>query len=625
MADPVNNSPAFVDYTSRDYYSLREDLILRIKESLPAWNGDDPADFGVALVETFAYMGDVVNYYIDRVANESYLPTATQRQSILNLAANYGYIPAGYRAASVGVQFTNEAESAVTLPAGTELLANVTVGDSVFDLIYTIPTETIVPAADGGTLGEVTATAFNYEDISKRPENAAQSETDIAAELIGASTGQPDQVYRLSEPQVIEDSVEVYVQTEETFEPWSVVDNLIDYGPYDSVVTVTSDANDFTYITFGDGVSGRIPTRFAVIKAVYKIGGSSVGNVAPNLIDELYRVPGLSDAQVASLGTTLTVTNPAAGVGGEAPEDDASIKENAPKALTALNRAVSLSDFSALALQVSGVGKANAVAATNTSVTLYAAPQRNVTSVDQFPGYTENPNDGGVLLQEYYDIKSDIETAFVGKTLIGTSLTVSPPTYVEASVEIFYTKFDQFQEVTLETNVLKAVLDYFSYNNSEFGQVIHPEEIEAFIRNIPGIRNARVNALYRTADSAERDILIGAANEIFVFLTDNIVITPLSSNANLLSLAASPGTLAPTFTPEFYNYSIVVPDGTTSLTVVADTQSDSSTLTVNGNPAVSESPVNVSTPVGITNVLVGVRAASGLVFNTYTISVTRNA
>jgi hypothetical protein len=625
MADPVNPTPTFIDYTSRDYYSLREDLILRVKESLPAWNGDDPADFGVALVESFAYMGDVVNYYIDRVANESYLPTATQRQSILNIAANYGYVPAGYRAASLSVQFTNEAESAVVLPAGTELLANVTVGDTVFDLIYTIPTTTTVPAAVGETVGEITTTAFNYEDIASRPENAAQSETDIAGELVGTSTGQPDQVYRLADPQVIEDSVLVYVQSEEVFEPWTVVPNLIDYGPFDSVVTVTNDANDFTYITFGDGVSGRIPPRFSIIKTTYKVGGSSIGNIATNLVNELFRIPGLTDAQVASLSTTLTVTNSTPGVGGEAPEDDESIKENAPKALTALNRAVSLNDFAALALQVPDVGKAKAVADTYSSVTVYVAPQRNVSSVDQFPGYTENPNDGGVLLQEWYDIQSDIAEFLTNKTLIGTSVTISPPTYVEVSLEVFYTKFDQFQEVTLETNILKSVLDYFAYNNSEFGQVIHPEEIEAFIRSITGVRNARVNALYRTADSSERDILIGEPNEIFVFLTDNIVISPLSSNANLLTLAASPGTLAPTFSPTFYTYSLVVPDGTTSITVVGDTQSDTSTLTVNGAPAVSESSVNVATPVGVTNVLIGVRAADGLVFNTYTIAVTRNA
>ena len=625
MADSVNNLPTFVDYTSRDYFSLREDLILRIKESLPAWNGDDPADFGVALVESFAYMGDIVNYYIDRVANEGYLPTATQRQSILNIAANYGYTPAGYRAASLPIQFTNEAETAVVLPAGTELLAEVTIGDAVFDLIYTIPTQTTVPAAVGETVGEVTTSAFNYEDISKRQENLATGPTDINGELLGVSNGQPDQAYRLAEPQIIDGSVEVYVQSEEVFEPWQVVEDVIDYGPFDAVVTLTTDANDFVFVTFGDGVSGRIPPRFSVLKAVYKIGGSGSGNIAANLVTEIYRVPELSDSEVATLATTLSVTNPSAGVGGESPESNESIKVNAPKALTALNRAVSLSDFSALALQVAGVGKANAVAATSASVTLYVSPQRNVSSVDQFPGYTENPNDGGVLLQEWYDIQSDIAEFFTNKTLIGTSVTVSPPTYVEASVEIFYTKFDQFQEVTLETNILKAVLDYFDYNNSEFRQVIHPEEVEAFVRAVTGVKNARVNALYRTADSAERDILIGEPNEIFVFLTDNIVVTPLSSNANLLTLAASPGTLAPTFSPTFYNYSLVVPDGTTSVTVLPDTQSDTSTLTVNGAAAVSESSVNVAVPVGISNIVIGVRAADGLTFNSYTITVTRNA
>jgi hypothetical protein len=625
MADSVNNSPTFVDYTSRDFYSLRDDLVLRVRESLPAWSGEDPADFGVAMVEAFAYMGDVVNYYLDRVANESYLPTATQRQSILNIAATYGYIPAGYRAATLEVQFTNEAEQQVILPAGTELLANVPVGDTVLDLIYTIPEQTVVPAAEGESLGVATATALNYEDVSRRTENAPTSEFDIAGELVGTSDGQPDQVFRLSEPQTIDGSVEVYVQSGEFFEKWTVVPNLIDYNPFDAVVTVFSDANDFTYVVFGDGVSGKIPPRFAPIKAVYKIGGSSVGNIGTNFVNELYRVPGLSDSEVASLSTTLAVTNTSPGVGGQAPEDNESIKENAPRALTALNRAVSLADFSALSLQVPGVGKAKAIAEVPASVTLYVSPQRNLSSVDQFPGFTDNPNEGGVLLQEWFDIKDDVKDFLTDKTLIGTSVTVSPPTYVEASVEIFYTRLEQFQEVTLETNILKAVLDYFSYNNVTFNQVIHPEEIESLVRQITGVRNARVNALYRSADDAARTILIGQPNELFVFLTDNITITPLSTNANLVSLATSLGTLSPAFSPNFYNYAITVPNGTISVNVTPSTQSDTSTLTVDGVVKTSGQANTVGTPVGITTVLIGVAAADGITFNTYTLTITRNA
>lgn len=625
MADSVNNTPVSVDYTSRDYYSLREDMILRIKENLPAWNGEDPADFGVSLVEAFAYMGDLVNYYIDRVANESYLPTATQRQSILNIAANYGYVPAGYRAAALEVQFTNSSASQVVLPAGTELLATVTVGDRTLDLIYTIPGATTVAGQVGEEPGVATTAAYHYEDIAQRPENAAQSGTDIAGETVAVSNGQPDQYYRLNESQVIDGSVRVFVQNGDFFEPWTQVAHLTDYGPFDSVFEVVTDANEFTYIEFGDGVSGSIPNRFAVIKAAYNVGGGSIGNIAANLLSEIYRVPGLSSAEVATLSTTLEVTNTAAGIGGQAPEASASIKEKAPQALTALNRAVSLKDFSSLALQVPTVGKAKAVADYWTSVTMYVAPQRNEASVDQFPGYTDNPNDGGVLLQEWYDVQTEVETFMEDKLLIGTSLTVSPPTYTEASLEVFYTKFDQFQDVTIETALLKAVLDYFSYNSSSFGQVIFPQQIEAELAKITGVKSISVANLYRTADSAERATLVGADNEIFVFLTDNITISQLSSDANLQNLTATPGVFSPTFTPNFYNYSLVVPNGTTQIAITATTQSASATLTVNNLATDSGVARNVTISVGVVNIPIVVLAADGVTRQTTTLTVTRNA
>jgi hypothetical protein len=119
MTAPVSNIPVAIDYTSRDFYALREDLIQLVKDrvntdSSKQWSGDDPSDFGVALIEAFAYVGDLTNYYIDRIANESYLPTATQRKSIINLAKLYGYIPTGYRSAQVSVEFTNSYKAEIT-------------------------------------------------------------------------------------------------------------------------------------------------------------------------------------------------------------------------------------------------------------------------------------------------------------------------------------------------------------------------------------------------------------------------------------------------------------------------------------------------------------------------------
>jgi hypothetical protein len=107
MTASANQVPVSVDYTGRDYYALREQLIARVQERVPGWKGNDANDFGLALVEAFAYMGDLINYYIDRVANESYLGTATQRETLLNIANMYGYSPAGYVSAIAPLTFTS--------------------------------------------------------------------------------------------------------------------------------------------------------------------------------------------------------------------------------------------------------------------------------------------------------------------------------------------------------------------------------------------------------------------------------------------------------------------------------------------------------------------------------------
>ena len=98
----INEIPLTIDYTSRDYEALREELVARIKERIPEWNGADNSDFGVVLAEAFAYLGDVANYYIDRIANESFLSTATQRESILAIAETAEDDPGGDRRAIGG-------------------------------------------------------------------------------------------------------------------------------------------------------------------------------------------------------------------------------------------------------------------------------------------------------------------------------------------------------------------------------------------------------------------------------------------------------------------------------------------------------------------------------------------
>ena len=74
-----------IDYLTKDYEGFREAMLAMIPTRLPEWTDRSERDFGVVLVELVAYVADLLSYYQDRVANEAYLGTATQRRSVTEL------------------------------------------------------------------------------------------------------------------------------------------------------------------------------------------------------------------------------------------------------------------------------------------------------------------------------------------------------------------------------------------------------------------------------------------------------------------------------------------------------------------------------------------------------------
>lgn len=89
---------ATFDYTSRDYLSIRQDLINRAAQLVPEWDSTDASEFGNVFIDLWAYMGDILHFYIDRAASETFLDTATQRESVLAIANLMDYVPASARA-----------------------------------------------------------------------------------------------------------------------------------------------------------------------------------------------------------------------------------------------------------------------------------------------------------------------------------------------------------------------------------------------------------------------------------------------------------------------------------------------------------------------------------------------
>src|SRR4029077_5976306 len=87
----VQNRPGLsaIAYRSGTWREFRASLLasLSTQEHAPlarlTTRGDD--DFTIALLDAFASVADVLTFYQERIANEGYLRTATERRSILEL------------------------------------------------------------------------------------------------------------------------------------------------------------------------------------------------------------------------------------------------------------------------------------------------------------------------------------------------------------------------------------------------------------------------------------------------------------------------------------------------------------------------------------------------------------
>lgn len=517
MSTPVSPIPVTIDYTSRDYYSLREALIARVQARVNTnaetkWSASDPADFGVALVEAFAYMGDLISYYIDRVANEAFIETATQRDTILSIAQSYGYVPAGYRQAQVELFISNPTLTEdITIPKGTVVSGEIVINDAV-DTVYFTTNESLVltvsPALTSGTI-----TATEGRSIQRISTNANQY-----GEVIGTSSQTPQMSFKLSKTGVVDGTVTVYIEDGASYSKWTQVQHLLDYGPKDLVYTVTTDEFDNVFINFGDGISGAIPTLNLAVRAEYVVGTGSLGNVAANTLTSFVFVPGLSEVELTGFQAQVSVTNVAAAVGGANPESNEQIRFAAPLALKSSNRAVTLADYENLAVTVTGVGKANAVANVWTSVTLYISPSRNSGDTDPAPGLDEN----GDPTQEYFRLKEDVETFLEDKKLIGTTVSIQPPVYQDIVVQIQYVKLPQYTATEVETALRLLILNEFSYSQMSFQQTLYPQDFEYKAQQSIGVKTAKVLALYRVGGVVEPSTLVSEQDEIFRLSTSNL-------------------------------------------------------------------------------------------------------
>ena len=330
----------------RSFQQLRDEAIERLQAACPAWTDLSPSDPGIALVEAFAYLTQVMLYRLNRVPEKQY-------NAFLQLL---GITPLPPAAATTRLQFsrTGAGTDAITIPAGTRVAA----GSVVFT--------TVGPVQIDEGAARTEALAFHGEVI----EN----------ELLGLATGAPGLELTVSRPPIVapmSDGLDLVIAVEETealppearairigdktFRVWREVNSFANLRPNERVFTAdrrkgiirfspaADIADEHGVLRQGNAALGAVPPHGREIRASYRTGGGAAGNVAAEALTTIRdAVPGIA------------VTNPMAASGGRDAESFENTLIRGPTDFQRLERAVTARDVEALARRASGVARAKA-------------------------------------------------------------------------------------------------------------------------------------------------------------------------------------------------------------------------------------------------------------------------
>lgn len=317
--------PRSLDYTSRDFDALRARLIALVRSVFPDWSDFSVASFGNVLIEMYAFVGDVLGYYLDAQARESRLVTATQRRNVIALARMLGYRLHGARAAMAEVVFTlaQPAAAAVRIPAGTVVRTREVTEPVRFQLMADV----VFAPGQVQARGAVEHSTAHTElyDLRGLPD------LDLVAERTPFLDGSASVVAGNGS--------------------YTEVESLLGSGPNDRHFVPLVDQNDRATLRFGNGASGAPPT--GTLRLTYRTGGGPGGNVEANQLVVLES--GFQDAHGRAV--QVSVSNPAPAAGGLDRQSIASAREGAPLSLRTLTRSITREDFEINALRVPGVAR----------------------------------------------------------------------------------------------------------------------------------------------------------------------------------------------------------------------------------------------------------------------------
>lgn len=299
-----------------------------IKEYLRSQNEFTDYDFdgsGMSvMLDVMAYASHYMGYHASMAMNESFLDTATLRNSVVSHAKSLGYIPKSVSASKAIVKLTFDTEnsnpSVIIIPKGTKFLSNINGNSTEF-----VTTETINVYGDesGEFSVEITISQGSLKNID-------------------FGNWYENKRFMIEDPTCDRETIVM-------LNNWINNQLLSELTPTSQVFFIQEGLDQVTEIYFGNGIFGRKPSLSSNISISYLSTIGFEGNYTSTIKEQIFSLETTID-NIYNESRVIVDTVNISSLGSEA-EGTNSIKMTAPRAYERQDRAVTAEDYKTILIE----------------------------------------------------------------------------------------------------------------------------------------------------------------------------------------------------------------------------------------------------------------------------------
>lgn len=318
----------YLQLTEVDFEDIRSNLKSYLSTQTQFQDYDFEGSAMSVLLDVLAYNTHYNAFYANMLANEMFLDTAQQRESVVSRAKELGYLPVSARGASANVTLTFTGVGAAV--GNFEIAANSKFTTTIDDITYTYVTP------EASTVTRSAANTFVQEIEIVEGEPLQQRYTVSVASPVQYIIPNEDVDTRSIKVQVQESSVDT---TRTTF---SRATNIVAVSNTSPVFFLHETFDRKYEVTFGDGVVGKSLKNNNIVIIDYRVCNGTTTNGANTF--------SVNSLTASASYTSVSLALKSQATGGREVETVAEIKDNAPRNYEIQNRAIIAEDFSRILL-----------------------------------------------------------------------------------------------------------------------------------------------------------------------------------------------------------------------------------------------------------------------------------